>query len=162
MTSRSRFLGLALALGCAKPLVRPQPPAFGELASYAAAVRPYAGCWAVHISEPDPNDGLAELIVLELDTTVVSRTGEVEPQALRALGRGGVRRYDRDSPPEFMWYLGARQPDTVTVAVGGLSFPGWRLTPQADSLVGRMFHFWDLGGVETNGGPVSARRVACR
>jgi hypothetical protein len=55
---------------------------------------PYAGCWAVH-SEPDPDDDLAELIVLELDTTVVSRTREAGPQALRALGRGGVRRDDR-------------------------------------------------------------------
>jgi hypothetical protein len=162
MTTRRWLLSLALVLGCAKPLVRPQPPAFSDLGSYAIAVRPYAGCWAVHISEPDPNDGLAELIVLELDTTVVSRTAEVEPHALRALGRGGVRGYDRESPPEFMWYLAARHPDTVTVSFGGLSFPGWRLTPQADSMVGRMFHFWDLGGVETDGGPVSARRVTCR
>jgi hypothetical protein len=32
----------------------------------------------------------------------------------------------------------------------------------ADTPVGRKYHFWDMGVVETDAGPATARRVACR
>ena len=148
-------------MGCATPVLRPAPPAFGDLGAYAAAARPFSGCWAIRLPEPDPYGELAQLVILELDTVVVSPAGAVSVPELRAIGRGGVPRYERGEPPRTP-HVASGPPDTVDVAVGGLSFPGWRLAPAADSLVGRMYFFWDSGARETDGGAVSARRVACR
>lgn len=156
------LLAIAIPMGCAAPMLRPAPPAFGDLGAYAAAARGFSGCWAIRLPEPDPYGELAQLVILELDTVVVSPAGAGTVPELRAFGRGGVRRYERAEPPAYFWHVAGGSPDTVDVAVGGLSFPGWRLTPAADSLVGRMYFFWDFGGRETDGGAVSARRVACR
>lgn len=157
-----RLVLAVLACGCAKALPRPVPPALEDLGAYADAARSFSGCWGIRFPEPDPHGDLAQLVILELDTLVVSPAEAGAVPELRAYGRGGVRRYHRDRPPVYSWHVAGGRPDTVEVAVGGLSFPGWRLTPAGDSLVGRRYNFWDLGGVETDGGPVSARRVACR
>jgi len=92
----------------------------------------------------------------------VGPAGAATAPELRAYGRGGVPRYQRDQPPAYFWHVAGGRSDTVDIAVGGLSFPGWRLTPAGDALVGRMYNVWDLDGVATDEGPVSARRVACR
>ena len=162
MTRHLVLVVAGLAVGWAKPLPRPVTPAFNELGAYARAARPFSGCWALRLPKPDPEGLLAQLVILELDTTVVSPAGPDAHPALRAYGRGGVRRYRRGQRPAYFWHVASAQPDTVDISVGGLSFPGWRLTPAGDSLVGRMYNFWDRGGTETDGGPVSARRVACR
>jgi len=159
-----RYLVLVVAgigAACAKPLPSPSVPAFPELGTYAGAARSFSGCWAVRLPEGDRYGGFAHLVILELDTTVVSPAASDANPELRAYGRGGVPRYRRNQRPEYSWHVATGQPDTADIAVGGLSFPGWRLTPAGDSLVGRMYDFWDRGGKETDGGPVSARRVAC-
>jgi hypothetical protein len=156
------LVGAALTLACATPRVRPAPPALGDLGVYAAGARRSSGCWAIRSSEPDPSGDLAQLVILELDTLVVSPAGTGTTPELRAFGRAGVPRSLRDQRPAYFWHVASGRPDTVDIAMGGMSFPGWRLTPSGDSLVGRAYQFWDLGGVETDGGRVSARRVACR
>jgi hypothetical protein len=87
---------VALTPGCAQPPVRPAPPAFVELGDYAAAARPFSGCWAIRPPEPEPDQDLAPLVILELDTLVVSSAGADYPPELRAYGRGGVPRYQRE------------------------------------------------------------------
>ena len=77
MSSGRSLTLLALAVGCAKPLPEPRLPAFSELGAYATAARPYAGCWALRLSQPDP-PALAELIVFELDTTMLTGGNVVE------------------------------------------------------------------------------------
>lgn len=159
-----RHVGLmaaAFIVGCAKPVVRPPTPAFGDLGAYAAVARRFSGCWAVRSSEPDPYGGVARLIIVELDTVVAGRAPSLGKPVLRAIGRAGVPWYKRGERPAYYWQAAGGPPDTVEVALGGLSYPGWRLTLEADSLVGRTYSMSDLGGVETDGGAASARRVAC-
>ena len=162
MTRHLALVAAGLISGCAKPLPHPSPPPFDELGTYASAARPFSGCWAIRLSEPDPAGTLAQLVILELDTAVASPARPDATPELRAYGRSGVPRLQGGQRPVYFWHVASGEPDTVEIAVGGLSFPGWRLIPAGDSLVGRMYHFWDLGGVETDGGSVSGRRVACR
>jgi hypothetical protein len=155
------LVAVAFIAGCAKPVVRPPVPAFGDWGAYAAAARRYSGCWAVRSTEQDPSGDVARLIIVELDTAVVGRGDSLGNPVLRAIGRAGVPRYKRGERPAHYWQVASGSPDTVDIALGGLSYPGWRLTFDADSLVGRRYSVSDLGGVETDGGAASARRVTC-
>src|SRR4051794_891532 len=123
---------LAFTLGCAMPVVRPPAAAFGELGTYAAAARYYSGCWAIRSSQPDPYGGVAQLIVVELDTVVMGRVDSLQRPELRAVGRAGVPRYERGQRPAYYWHVASGLPDTVDIALGGLSYPGWRFTSAAD------------------------------
>src|SRR5690349_17473960 len=152
MTRHFVLVVAGISLGCAKPLPSPPVPAFHELGTYADAARSFSGCWVLRLAAGEPYADFARLVILELDTTVA---GPARPDAspeLRAYGRGGVPRYRGNQRPEYFWHVTTDLPDTADIAVGGLSFPGWRLTPAGDSLVGRMYDVWDVGGVETDGG----------
>lgn len=151
-----------LLIACSKPLASSTAPGVAKLEEReAVAARRYAGCWAVRNPGPDAAGEMDELVVLELDTVAIVEAGARSP-LLRAVGRSGVRRPERGRAPEYGWTVFSGTPDTIDVAQGGLSYTGWRLIATGDTLVGRKYQLWDMGGVETDAGPASARRVACR
>ena len=102
-----------LLIACAKPLTSSVPPKVAELEGQeVVAARRYSGCWAVHNAGPDSADGMAELVILELDTVALIESGAA-PLLLRAVGRSGVRRPAPGRAPKYGWSLLGEALDTI-------------------------------------------------
>ena len=142
----------SFCLACAPPLVPPAPVPYSLPASFSWV----AGCWSIASPAHIVGAGIADLVLVQLDTAV--QFNSPPHVRLSAAAIAGFPRWNNRPFPLF-WY--PVEGDSIDVGFQSLSGLFWRLTSHGDSLRGQLYGFYDLGPSEGVVGQASGHRISC-